>query len=201
MYIKVCGLKSPADVAVAIEAGADAIGVVHAERSPRHLTQAAAGAVISSAAGAVDTVLVVASTPVGEAVDFAEAIGASVLQLHGRYTGEDVALAASLFPRVWRATSLGSTTDLRVGAYGEERLLLDAPNAGSGQRWDVGALEARRPEGEWLLAGGLNAHNVAGVIAAARPWGVDVSSGVEMTRGVKSHDLIRPFVANARAAS
>ncbi len=201
MYIKVCGLKSPADVAVAIGAGADAIGVVHAEGSPRHLDVAAAGAVISSAAGAVDTVLVVASTPVGQAVDFAEAIGASVLQMHGRYMPADFTLAARLFPRVWRATSLAPGVDLTVGAYGEERLLLDAPRAGSGQRWDVSALEAGRPEGEWLLAGGLNAHNVAGAIAAARPWGVDVSSGVEMARGVKGHDLIRQFVANARAAS
>ncbi|MGO1637957.1 MAG: phosphoribosylanthranilate isomerase [Ancrocorticia populi] len=201
MYIKICGLKTPEDVAVAIGAGADAIGVVHAEGSPRNLDESAARNAITSAAGAVDTALVVASTPVHEAVDFATAIGASVLQLHGRYTPEDVLLAAQLFPRVWRATALRPDTNVEVGAYGEERLLLDAPRAGSGERWDTSALENRRPTGQWLLAGGLDPRNVASAIETARPWGVDVSSGVESARGVKSHALIREFVANARAAS
>ncbi|MGO1591462.1 MAG: phosphoribosylanthranilate isomerase [Ancrocorticia sp.] len=203
MYIKVCGLKTAEDVAVARESGADAIGVVHAAGSPRNLEEPDAARVIESAGGEVDTVLVVASTPVRESVEFAQAIGASVLQMHGRYTPEDFMLAAQLFPRIWRATSLAPGIDLTVGAYGEECLLLDAPQAGSGKRWDLGALDTAgtRPVGQWLLAGGLNPANVAEAIAQARPWGVDVSSGVESSRGVKSHDLIRQFVTNARAAS
>lgn len=201
MYIKVCGLGSPEDARVAIDAGADAIGVVHAQGSPRNLEAAAAATVIEAAGQSVDTVLVVATLPVGDAVDLANVIGVSVLQLHGAYTPEEVRLASRLFPRVWRATSLKNHPNLTVGAYGEERLLLDAPKAGSGERWDLAALTENRPDGQWLLAGGLNPSNVAEAVRQARPWGVDVSSGVESSRGVKDHALIREFVAQARAAS
>lgn len=133
MYIKVCGLKSPADVAVAIEAGVTPLVLFMLSRSPRHLMQAAAGAVISPAAGAVDTVLAVASTPGWRGRGFRGgdcARSPSYTTLHWRGCGA----RGPPFSLAWRATSLGSTTDLRVGAYGEERLFLDAPNAGSGQR-------------------------------------------------------------------
>ena len=75
---------------------------------------------------------------------------------------------------------------------------LDAPLAGSGHRWDLSALADQRPEGRWLLAGGLAPDNVAAAIHQASPWGVDVSSGVESSRGVKDPELIRKFVAAAR---
>lgn len=199
MYVKVCGLKSAEMIAVAIEAGADAIGVVHAPGSPRHLEVDEAREVVAAAGCAcVDTVLVVATTPVAEAVTLAEEIGVSVLQLHGHYTTEDFAYATSHFPRVWRATSLKKNPDLHVGAEGEELILLDAPKAGGGETWDLSALVASRPDGKWLLAGGLSPDNVAEAIAVAKPWGVDVSSGVESARGVKDAELIRRFIARAR---
>lgn len=199
MYVKVCGLKSAEMVAVAIEAGADAIGVVHAPGSPRHLEVDEAREVVAAAGCAcVDTVLVVATTPVAEAVTLAEEIGVSILQLHGHYTAEDFAYATSHFPRIWRATSLKKNPDLHVGAQGEELILLDAPKAGGGETWDLSALVASRPDGKWLLAGGLSPDNVAEAIAVAKPWGVDVSSGVESARGVKDAELIRRFIARAR---
>lgn len=199
MFIKVCGLKSAEMVKVAIEAGADAIGVVHAPGSPRHLEADEARPVVAAAGCAcVDTVLVVATTPVEEAVALAEEIGVSVLQLHGNYIAEDFAYATSHFPRVWRATSLQTNPDLHVGAQGEELILLDAPKAGGGETWDLSALVVSRPDGKWLLAGGLSPDNVAEAIAVANPWGVDVSSGVESARGVKNAELIRRFIARAR---
>ncbi len=199
MYVKVCGLKSAEMVEVAVEAGADAIGVVHAPGSPRHVEADEAREVVAAAGCAsVDTVLVVATTPVAEAVALAEQIGVAVLQLHGNYTGEDFAYATSHFPRVWRATSLKKKPDLHVGAQGEELILLDAPKAGGGETWDLSVLIASRPDGKWLLAGGLSPDNVAEAIAVAHPWGVDVSSGVESARGVKDAELIRQFIARAR---
>ena len=201
MYVKVCGLKSAEMIAVAIEAGADAIGVVHAPGSPRHLEVDEAREVVAAAGCAcVDTVLVVATTPVAEAVTLAEEIGVSILQLHGHYTAEDFAYATSHFPRRWRATSLKKNPDLHVGAQGEELILLDAPKAGGGETWDLSALVASRPDGKWLLAGGLSPDNVAEAIAVAKPWGVDVSSGVESEPGIKDGVLMRRFVEEVRRA-
>ena len=200
MFVKVCGLDSVANARVALESGADAIGVVMSPRSPLLLEFGTASEILSAARYDVETVLVVREMPATEAAEAAARLGADVLQLHGgRYAREDFARALEVFPRLWRATSLTAEPVLRVGAWGEERLLLDAPRAGSGERWDLSALTTRRPEGEWLLAGGLAPGNVAEAIASARPWGVDVSSGVESGPGVKDPELIRAFVAAARA--
>ena len=200
MYVKVCGLTDPEMARVAVAAGADAVGVVMSERSPRHVSPDVAVGVVDAVGGRADTVLVVREMPVEQAVEVAAGIGVDVLQLHGRYSAAEFVTARAGFPRVWRATALDDATDLTVGAWGEELLLLDAPVAGSGHTWDLGALEHRRPEGHWLLAGGLDPTNVAAAVAAARPWGVDVSSGVESSRGVKDADLVRAFVAAARTA-
>lgn len=72
--------------------------------------------------------------------------------------------------------------------------------AGSGERWNLALLERARPTGRWLLAGGLTTDNVRTAIEAARPYGVDVSSGVESARGVKDPELIHRFVARVRSA-
>jgi phosphoribosylanthranilate isomerase len=200
MYVKVCGLSTVESVRTAIDAGVDAIGVVHAPGSPRHLEPDRAREVLAAAGCSVDTVLVVAKMPADDAARLALDLGVSALQLHGRYTASDFQSAGRVFPRIWRATSLAQDPDLHVGAHGEELLLLDAPNAGSGERWDVSRLVGNRPDGKWLLAGGLNPDNVADAIAAAQPWGVDVSSGVESAPGIKDLDKIRSFVTNARAA-
>lgn len=213
MFVKVCGLDSAANARIALEAGADAIGLVMSPRSPRHLEFEAAAEIVTAvrnsqvsgdgapARHAVETVLVVREMDAVEAGQIAGQLGVDVLQLHGgRYGRDDFARARTAFPKIWRATSLADNPDLRVGAWGEERLLLDAQQAGSGERWDLSALTDRRPEGEWLLAGGLTPTNVAEAIDTARPWGVDVSSGVESSPGVKDPELIRAFVAAARAA-
>lgn len=202
MYVKVCGLSDPATVRVARDAGADAIGVVMHPTSPRNVDPTTARRVIDEARHAgLETVLVVASMAAVQAAETALAIGAEVLQLHGRYSAEDFHAARAIIPRVWRATSLTPETDVEVGALGEEVLLLDAPVAGSGERWDLSALAGRRPEGKWLLAGGLAPDNVGEAIAQAAPWGVDVSSGVESAPGLKDHGLVRAFVAAARAGT
>lgn len=199
VFVKVCGLDTVESARVVVEAGADAVGVVISAGSPRNLSVKAATEIVDSVRADVETVLVVREMPAAQAAETAQRIGVSVLQLHGGYSREDFAQARRHFDRVWRATPLTDDTDLHVGAWGEELVLLDAPRAGSGETWDLGALEARRPDGHWLLAGGLSPDNVAAAVRQARPWGVDVSSGVESTRGVKDPERIRAFVAAARS--
>lgn len=201
MYIKVCGLTDPHAIDAAQAAHVDAIGFVHAPTSLRHLTPPHISTLTATVDCTIDTVLVVATTPIADALALAESAGVSVLQLHGQYNDDDVAYAAARFPRVWRATSLSANPNLTVGAYGEELLLLDAPQAGSGHTWDFAALAHQRPTGRWLLAGGLTPDNVADAITTTSPWGVDVSSGVESAPGVKDPAKIAAFVQAARGVS
>ncbi|ANY05521.1 phosphoribosylanthranilate isomerase [Pseudonocardia sp. HH130630-07] len=197
MFVKVCGLRTASDVRVAVDSGADAIGVVVHPPSPRYVDPATARDLVAAVPSSVLSVVVVADHTAADAAALTREIGADVLQLHGRYTAEDFAVAAAVPVRLWRATSLDQDPDLRVGAYGEEVLLLDSPVAGSGETWDAAAMD-RRPDGRWLLAGGLGPDTVADAVRRVRPWGVDVSSGVESARGVKDHGRIAAFVDAAK---
>lgn len=197
MYVKICGLRDPEALRAALEAGADAVGFVVSPGSPRDVDPAVAAALVATVDGKAETVLVVSHATPSEALDLARKIGVDVVQLHGRYTAQNVAAVHAGGVRVWRAASVADGTPLEVGAWGEETLLLDAPVAGSGHRWDASGVETR---GRWMLAGGLTPDNVAAAIAESRPWGVDVSSGVESSRGVKDPERIRAFVAAARSA-
>ncbi len=197
--MKVCGLSTVGDVETAVDAGADAVGFVMSRTSVRAVERGLAAELVKGVPAQVDSVLVVHDVTAEEGARAALEIGVDVLQLHGDYTKADFEAAAALGVRLWRAVSLRDKPDLRVGAYGEEMLLLDSPKAGSGERWDLSALTEERPTGRWLLAGGLAPGNVREAIAQARPWGVDVSSGVESSPGVKDHGLIRAFLTAARA--
>jgi phosphoribosylanthranilate isomerase len=200
VYVKVCGVTSIDAAEAAIEAGADAIGVVFSRKSPRHLNFDVASRIVSVARTHVDTALVVNDTPAAQAATIAGELGVSVIQMHGAYSSDEFVAAQKLFPRLWRATSMADAPDLTVGIHGEEVLILDAPKPGSGRQWDLTTLAERRPTGNWLLAGGLNPDNVAEAIRMAQPWGVDVSSGVESSPGVKDPQRIRAFLAAAHAA-
>ncbi|SJM60644.1 Phosphoribosylanthranilate isomerase [Actinomycetales bacterium JB111] len=194
MFVKICGLGTVEDVAVAEEAGADAIGIVQSSTSPRAVDIRRARQ-LAGAARRAETVLVVHDVTVDEALERAADIGVDVLQMHG-YGEEDTRTAATYWPRVWRAGPVGAGPT-KIGAWGEEVLLLDSTTPGSGEVWDLETL-GNPPIGQWMLAGGLTLENVRPTIETIRPWGVDVSSGVESSRGVKDHEKIRRFVAAAR---
>lgn len=198
MFVKICGVRTPADVRVAADAGADAVGIVLGP-SVRRVDVERGRLLVSSTPAGVLPVGVFGGVPVDEVAELADACAVGAVQLHGRYPRAAFTELVRLGVPLWRATALADRPDLRVGAYGEEVLLLDSPDAGAGRRWDLGALDAGRPDGRWLLAGGLAPDNVVQAITTARPWGVDVSSGVESVRGVKDHDRVRLFVERARS--
>lgn len=203
VYIKICGLRDGAMTEHAVLAGADAVGVVMSEGSPRNATPEEARAVIQAARRAdraVDTVLVVRHHDAVAAAELAQTLGFDVLQFHGRYTESDFRAAAQIHPRLWRATSLAEHPDLTEGEYGEERLLVDGSTPGSGEPWDLELIRGAKLGVHWLLAGGLSPETVAQAVREARPAGVDVSSGVESAPGVKDPEAISRFISAAREA-
>lgn len=200
MYVKLCGLRTEADVAAAVDAGADAVGFV-LSASVRQVDVDTARRLAREVPPGVLAIGVFKGVAASEVRRLAEASGIGAVQLHGDYPRAAFDEVAAVGLPLVRAVALEAGTEVRVGAFGEQMLLLDSPVAGSGHRWDLAALDGARPEGRWLLAGGLDVDNVAEAVARARPWGVDVSSGIEASRGVKDHGLMREFVAAARSAT
>jgi phosphoribosylanthranilate isomerase len=196
VFVKVCGLRTAEDVATAVEAGADAVGFVLTD-SPRRVDAGQAAALVATVPAGVLTVAVFRGEPVAEIADTALDCGVAAVQLHGEYSAADYAALRQFPLRLVRAATATGGDSLRCGDLGEDLLLVDSPTPGSGRTWDWGA-RAVRPEGRWLLAGGLRPDNVAEAVSRLTPWGVDVSSGVERERGVKDPTLIRAFVAAAK---
>ncbi|SDR73848.1 phosphoribosylanthranilate isomerase [Microterricola viridarii] len=209
MFVKICGLREPATLAAAVQAGADAVGFVFAPGSPRTVDADTVRQLITAVPHSIETVGVFRGQPLDEVLLTATAAGVSTVQLHG---GEPVAE----LDRV-KSAGFGTIRALSLDEYLQQlerdpsglrrhRLLLDAPVPGAGEPFDTSALHAQPPHGGWLLAGGLTPGNVrelldalGGVGSAASPAGVDVSSGVESSRGQKDAALIEAFVAAARA--
>ncbi|HEX4811719.1 MAG TPA: phosphoribosylanthranilate isomerase [Nonomuraea sp.] len=196
MYVKICGLREPGHVATAVEAGADAVGFVMT-RSPRQVAPERAAELAALVPGHVLTVGVFRGEDPETVRAAALTSGVRAVQLHGRHPHGDFTALKDLGAVLVRAVD--ADADLRCGAYDEDLLLVDAPHAGSGQPWDWAAVRGR-PSGTWLLAGGLTPANVTEAVAAADPWGVDVSSGVESAPGVKDPALITAFLRAVRGA-
>ncbi|GGM47110.1 N-(5'-phosphoribosyl)anthranilate isomerase [Longimycelium tulufanense] len=200
MFVKICGVRTATDVAAVVESGADAVGFVLTE-SPRQVTAEQARELAAELPPDVLSVGVCRGVPVDWVRTTVMAAGLHAIQLHGDYSPADFAACADLPVRLIRGVAGHSTADHYCGSHGEEILLLDAPAPGSGKPWDWTNLAAEPPLGQWMLAGGLHPGNVAEAISMIRPWGVDVSSGVETSRGVKDPALIVDFVRAAREAS
>lgn len=210
--IKICGLGTAATLEAALEAGADMVGFVHFPRSPRHLALEAMPALAGQVRGRALKVALTVNADDALIARIIAALDPDILQLHGTESPERVAAIRSAFGRpVMKALPMAVRTDLdQVPAYAAvaDRLLFDAkppPGAalpgGNGLPFDwtlLAGLDAGRPV---MLSGGLDAGNVADALAAVRVDGVDVSSGVEVSPGVKSPERIHAFVAAARRAA
>ncbi|MFE2550841.1 phosphoribosylanthranilate isomerase [Streptomyces sp. NPDC059355] len=195
LFVKICGLKTGPDVDVAVAAGADAVGFVFAAGSPRTIGAAAARELAALVPDSVLTVGVFRGQPVDEVRRLTEESGVRGVQLHGDEGPEYYGALRAEGRTLLRATAEHVE---RCGEYGEDLLLLDAPDPGSGKPWNWGSAEFSAPEGRWLLAGGLTPGNVREAVETTGAWGVDVSSGVERERGVKDPALIRAFIEAAR---
>jgi phosphoribosylanthranilate isomerase len=192
MWIKICGMTTPDAIATALEAGVDALGFVFAQ-SPRQLTPEAAAQLSRPARGRVRCVAVTRHPQQAALDEVLRVFRPDVLQ-----TDESDFATLNLPATLERlpVVRAGATPPAPLPA----RLLFEGPQSGTGKPSDWSAARRLAQRTELLLAGGLDAGNVAAAIAAAQPFGVDVSSGVEARPGIKSPLKIIQFAAAARAA-
>lgn len=198
MWVKICGITNPADAEAAVEAGADAVGVVLAE-SPRRVTVDRAGALIESLP--IAAFLLTVDEPVATVLDWATRTKASGVQPYGAHAPEVARAAIEAGLSVLRPVRVHEQRPDIDGIPRDETVLLDAGSAivwgGSGRVFDWSlAAGLGRP---FVLAGGLTPSNVETAVSLCRPAGVDVSSGVEAAPGRKDHAKIVAFVEGARA--
>ena len=211
--VKICGLTRESDVETAIRAGADLVGLVLFHRSPRHvdIPQAARLADIARGQARIVTLLVDPDDVLlAEVID---TVRPDYVQLHGSETqGRVSAIHDGYDVPIIKALGLASPDDLvRMDDYSNlcDLLLLDAKPAPGDTRpgglgrafdWDILA-PPRANHADFMLAGGLTPDNVADAVRIVRPWGVDVSSGVESAPGVKDAAKVDAFVRAAKASS
>jgi phosphoribosylanthranilate isomerase len=201
VFLKICGITRAIDARHAVEQGATALGFVFWPDSPRVVTLERAAAIIAGLPAGVTTVGVFVNEPIEGIRRAVGATGITMVQLHG---DEPAAYADALDLPLLRAVTVGSLEAADLAWPSSTTLLLDAADpvrrGGTGTPVDwtraAGAVRARRI----VLAGGLTPGNVAEAVEWLRPYGVDVSSGVEEAPGVKDFEKVSQFLSNARRA-
>lgn len=211
LSIKICGLKTPEALDVALECGADLVGFVFFSPSPRHLSLEASRALGERVQGRAGKVALTVDANDATLRAIVAALKPDMLQLHGSETPERVAVVRSRFGLpVMKALPIAERSDLspiRLYAKVADRIIFDAraPQdatrpGGLGKPFDWTLLQNLDLGIPYMLSGGLDASNVAEAIRITRAPGVDVSSGVERKPGEKDPDKIREFIRAARAA-
>jgi len=202
--VKICGITNEADALAATEAGADALGLMFYEPSPRNVSLKAAAEIARKLPPFVIKVGVFVNSPEDVVLRAIGECGLNIVQFHGDETPD----YCQLFPvmtikafRIRDADSLKSLPDYQTDAW-----LLDAHVAdklgGTGAKfnWDL-AIEAQKLGRPIFLAGGLTPENVGEAVRKVRPYAVDVSSGVEASSGKKDHEKVRMFIQAAKKMS
>lgn len=202
MKIKICGITNLADAQAAVAAGADMLGYIFVPKSGRYIEPDAAAAIIANVAG-VQHVGVFVDASSADMRRIARHCGLDLLQLHGAEPPAQLAELAD-FATI-KALAVHQPADLqRLQDYPNVPILLDSASGtdgGSGETGDWELARCAAQTREIILAGGLHPQNVAAAIAAVRPVGVDVSTGVEIDKRHKDHAKIQTFIQHARVAA
>lgn len=203
-FVKICGISRLGDARTAIRAGADAVGFVFA-KSPRRVSPSEARRIISKLHPSARKIGVFVDAPISKVVDVVEKSGIGGIQLQGTETQDYIdelkrEVPSTFIAKVVRVTDRGSLAE--ASRYNVDALFLDTkdPENLTGAKRSIPL--------EWLgdlsrpvvLAGGLDPESVGEAVRSQRPWGVDVSRGVEESPGKKDHTLVRNFVRAVRRA-
>lgn len=203
--VKICGLKDEASVAAAVNAGASFLGFVFYEESPRNIDVTEAAQLARGIPDIVETVGLFVD-PSDEKINHVlSQVPLTMIQLHGLESPERVMEIKEKFHiPVMKAIPIADESDLEfVSSYSKvadwllfDTKMTDGTSGGSGVFFDWSILSKVRTTLPWFLAGGLTPENVEAAITMVNPPAVDVSSGVESERGVKSPELIKKFLRN-----
>ena len=192
-------MTSAEDALQAVSLGADALGFIFAE-SKRQVDVVTVGSIVSQLPEGTLAVGVFRDDPVECIIDVVEATGLGGVQLHG-HEGPEVARALrSVVPFLVQVFTAGDRRLERVEEYPVDAVLIDSPAPGSGQTFDWSQIDGLSERVRVILAGGLNASNVAAAVERVRPWGVDAVSGVESEPGRKDPAAVAAFISAARDA-
>jgi phosphoribosylanthranilate isomerase len=200
--IKICGLTREADVDAAVQAGADAVGLVLYERSARHVSAARAGELARRLPPFVTPVLLLVNASPELLHAALQAVPQALLQFHGDESPAQCQAARRAYLRAARMAPGFDLLDFASRFASAQALLLDTHvegYGGGGKAFDWSLIPPSVPL-PVVLSGGLNAANVIEGVCRVRPWAVDVSSGVESAKGVKDAQAMRRFCDAVREA-
>ncbi len=200
-YVKICGITSVDDAKLALDAGANAIGMVFA-KSPRQVNMKTAAKIVKAAGPWVATVGVFVNEAPEVVIRTAAECGLTAVQLHGEEDSSYTKRLAAF--KVIKAFRVGDSFDWkRLKPYHSDAFLFDTLVeglfGGTGRTFAWEILKERKFDRPFIVAGGLNPKNVAKLVRTLHPYGVDVSSGVEKAPGKKDPKLVKEFIKNAQA--
>jgi phosphoribosylanthranilate isomerase len=209
--IKICGLKTEEAVDRAVALGATHIGFIFFAKSPRHIEPADAGRLADRIRGKAQIVSVSVDADNDDLDEIVDLIRPDILQLHGSETPDRMlTIKAVTGLPVWKVLSIADADDLRrIEAYDgiANRFLLDAKPpknselpGGNGVSFDWRLLSGLDGNVDYMLSGGLNKNNIGEALRIARPTGIDTSSGVESSPGVKDLRMMEEFFEAVRLA-
>ena len=199
MFVKICGITNEQDALLAVALGADALGFVFAP-SPRQISPALAREIVKRLPPETVTVGVFRNETPSRIIEIVNEARLQGAQLHGQETPAMTAEVATDVRFVIKAVVAGSQDAANANNFASDAILVDGLHPGSGTAYDWELLRDIPTDIRLMLSGGLTSENVAAGIAQVRPWGVDVSSGVEKAPGLKDAVKMRHFITNARDA-
>ncbi|MFZ4719041.1 MAG: phosphoribosylanthranilate isomerase [Ilumatobacteraceae bacterium] len=200
MFVKICGITNEDDALFAVAMGADAVGFVFAP-STRQVAVQQVYDITRRLPPEILTVGVFRDEVPSRVIETVHRAGLKAAQLHGHETPDQVAEVAQQIRWVIKAVAAGTNDARRADQFGTDMVLVDASSPGSGKVFDWSLMDDVAAGPRIILAGGLDPDNVAEAVSLVRPWGVDVSSGVEKAPGRKDALKVKAFIERARAAA